>query len=618
MNPVYGYGNQSNTSSSAGYVPSNSNQASPTPYPINDSINDSLDESIAGLHSNMNGLSLSQPLQHPLHESNQMPVNKLSGYEAYDSSQNSIPNYLKNQHNVQDTPPPVFNSNITSPPSNPLSATSSVTNLNINNTSMGYSKSESNLVAPRNNHHNRSVSSTSSVLDRSNDNISVVDFNQNVITQYLGDNSNHLMPRIKTIELYRKNARKSNDPMVLFQYAQYMLQTALLLDKDGDGSNTNLGPSSIENSPLRGPVDGKDHKKSKSSNSFDLSNLSEGSVNDKKLKRALLNEAVLYLKKLSDKGYVDAQYLLADAYSSGALGKVENKEAYVLFQAAAKRGHTESAYRTSYCFEEGLGTGRDARKAVEYLKMAASKNHPAAMYKLGVYSFYGRMGLPTNDVNTKKMGIKWLERASNVANELIAAAPYELGKIYFNGFKDIVIEDKKYALELYSRAAALGHVQSSAILGHYYEIGEIVPQDSNLSIHYYTQAALGGDPNSMLAMCAWYLVGNDPYLPKDENESFEWAKRAAMCNLPKGQFALANFYDKGIGCEKNPNEAQSWYIKAAENGDEKAIGRINNKELANKLQRKLKKKQSNKKMPAITSNLDFEAKSAQDKDCVIM
>ncbi|EGV63025.1 HCP-like protein [Yamadazyma tenuis ATCC 10573] len=409
--------------------------------------------------------------------------------------------------------------------------------------------------------------------------------------------------------------------MVLFQFAQYMLQTALLLDTDAHNS----GPTSVENSPKRGPADGTKesshkHEKSKSGNSFDLSKLDDNSVNDKRLRIALLKEAVIYLRKLADKGYVDAQYLLGDACSSGALGKVDNKEAFVLFQAAAKHGHVESAFRTSYCYEEGLGTGRDARKAIEYLKMAASKNHAAAMYKLGVYSFYGRMGLSQTDVNVKKMGIKWLSRASNVATELIAAAPYELGKIYFHGFKDIVITDKKYALELYSQAAALGHVESSALLGHFYEVGEIVPQDSNLSIHYYTQAALGGDPNSMLAMCAWYLVGNDPFLPKDENESFEWAKRAAMCNLAKGQFALANFYDKGIGCDKNASEAQKWYIKAGENGDEKAIGRITDKELAAKLQKAFKKKKPDtQSVPSIASNLNFDSKSvAQEKDCVIM
>lgn len=541
------------------------------------------------------------------------------------------------------TPPPVFAKDgpITSPPSNPLSATSSVTNLNIsgskpqfnnlNGSASGsnightaHSRSDNNLLASVTDTgkygHTRSVSSMSSFFYDRNDNASMVDFSQNIIQLYLGDNSNHLLPRIKTIELYRKNAKKSNDPTVLFQYAQYMLQTALMLDLDGangggsisqvtsgDGSSTKMlsdkNRAASSSALALDKMKKASHSKSKSTNSLDLGNL-ENAVDDKMLKKALLKEAVFYLKKLADKGYVEAQYLLADAYSSGALGKVDNREAFTLFQAAAKHGHIESAFRTSYCYEEGLGTGRDARKAVEYLRMAASKNHAAAMYKLGVYSFYGRMGL-SSSIDTKKIGIKWLTRACSVATELTAAAPYELGKIFFNGFHDIVIADKKYSLELYSQAAALGHVRAAALLGQFYEFGDIVPQDLNLSIHYYTQAALGGDPESMLAMCAWYLVGNEPHLQKDENEAFEWAKRAAMCNFPKAQYALGNFYEKGIGCIKNHAESQMWYRKAVENGDEKSLSRVDDKEFVAKMLKKLKKHSST-------------SRAAQEKDCIIM
>ncbi|EGW31688.1 uncharacterized protein SPAPADRAFT_62294, partial [Spathaspora passalidarum NRRL Y-27907] len=318
------------------------------------------------------------------------------------------------------TPPPVFASKesvVVSPVSNPLSATSSVTNFNLNAPmdNQAFSRSENNLVAPSFGKfgHNRSVSSTSSFFyDKSSDNASMIDFNQNVIQQYLGDNSSHLMPRIKTIDLYRKNAKKSNDPAVLFQYAQYMLQTALILDAEANNNEVSTSSQSSGSQGADSPVtrSSENSPKRGKSKSIDLNNTSSmdmDSVNDKRLKRALLKEAVHYLKRLSDKGYVEAQYLLGDAYSSGALGKIENREAFVLFQSAAKHGHIESAYRTAYCYEEGLGTGRDSRKAVEYLKIAAAKNHPAAMYKLGVYSFYSKMGLP-NNMNTKKMGIKWL------------------------------------------------------------------------------------------------------------------------------------------------------------------------------------------------------------------
>ena len=469
------------------------------------------------------------------------------------------------------------------------------------------SKSESNLISPGNRKgHYRSVSSLSSFFYDKPDTSSIVDLSHNVVQEHLGKNNDHLMPRIKTLELYRQSAKKSKDPVVLFQYAQYMLQTALMVDaKEGsdashgeEAANTSLSTynSSTTISPMKLSL-------------RPGSPFSSGKQ-DSNLKKSMLKEAFFYLKKLSDKGYVDAQYLLADAYSSGALGKVNNKEAFLLFLFAAKHGHSESAYRTSYCFEVGLGTGRDARKAIEFLKMAALKNHPAAMYKLGIYCFYGRMGLP-RDRDTKKDGIKWLSRATNVANELTAAAPFELGKLHYYGYLDIIIPDKNYALELFAQAAALGHVESAALLGQCYEFGEVVNQDSNLSIHYYTQAALGGDPESMLAMCAWYLVGNEPYLYKDDVEAFEWAKRAAICRLPKAEITLASFYQKGIGCAKDNAEAQKWYEKAARDGEIKALSKITNADVAKSIQ-KLKKWKK-----AQLLNPDSSV-SSRNSDCAIM
>lgn len=412
-------------------------------------------------------------------------------------------------------------------------------------------------------------------------NESMSDVSHNLIKQYLGENSqSSLLPRMKTIEMYRKNVKKSNDPKVLFQYAQYMLQTALTLQ----------------------PSDAPENSGDKSS------------TTERDLKKQFLKEAVHYLKKLSDKGYTDAQYLLADAYSSGALGKVDNKEAFALFQGAAKHGHIESAYRTAYCYEEGLGTTRDSRRAVDFLKFAAAKNHPAAMYKLGMYSFYSKMGFADN-TNVKKSGIQWLTRAVTRANELTNAAPYELAKIQDAGFLDIVIPDHKYAMELYVQSASLGHVKSAAILGKAYEMGDdVVPQDPDLSIHYYSQAALGGDAESMLALCAWYLVGNPPNLPKDENEAFQWALAAANLKFTKALYTVGHFYEKGIGCEANLETAKSWYKMARDRGDEKAaikLQKLGSSESATANQSKSNGKKEDPKRKK-------SKKDKKDKDCVIM
>lgn len=371
-------------------------------------------------------------------------------------------------------------------------------------------------------------------------NESVADLSHQLISRYLGESNNSsLVPRSKTIEMYRENVKKSKDVNVLFQYAQYMLQTALTMDLTDEAAK-----------------------------------VEDSSVSQEDLKKRFLKEAQHYLKKLSVKGYVDAQYLLGDVYASGALGKIENKESFMLFQAAAKHGHVESAYRTAYCFEEGLGTTRDSRKALDFLKFAASRNHPSAMYKLGLYCFYGRMGLPT-DFNTKQNGIKWLSRAAARANELTCAAPYELAKIYEQGFLDIVIPDQKYAMDLYIQSASLGYRPAATLLGQIYETGnETVPQDTSLSVHYYTQAALKGDPVAMLGLCAWYLLGAEPAFTKDESEAFQWALRAAQQGYPKGQFTLGYFYEKGKGCELNMESAWKWYQKAADNRDLRAINKM--------------------------------------------
>lgn len=410
-------------------------------------------------------------------------------------------------------------------------------------------------------------------------NESVADMSHQAVSKYLGEDSNtSLVPRLKTIEMYRENVKKSKDANLLFQFAQYMLQTALTMDDNEQ------------------PVGGSE------------------SMNQSELKRKFLKEAVHYLRKLSVKGYADAQYLLGDVCASGALGKVENKEAFTLFQAAAKHGHIESAYRTAYCFEEGLGTTRDSRKALDFLKFAASRNHPSAMYKLGLYSFYGRMGLPT-DVNTKQNGIKWLSRAAARANELTCAAPYELAKIYQNGFIDIIIPDEKYATELYIQAATLGHAPSSTLLGQIYETGnDTIQQDTSLSVHYYTQAALKGDPVAMLGLCAWYLIGAEPAFAKDENEAFQWALRAATAGFPKAQFTLGYFYEKGKGCESNMDNAWKWYEKAAKNKDPRALAKMKQREPVKDQLSLNKKHKKSKSVSTINLFKSFDGSSSENWD----
>lgn len=455
---------------------------------------------------------------------------------------------------------------------------------------------------------------------------SAFDLSQTFLSANLGPNSSSLVPRMKTIEMYRKNAKKSNDPVIQFQFAQYMLQTALLASTASASANMAKSPLfsgldddedfDLEFAPL--PNHNGTRHTSQLSNASILSLGNTGNSNNAasaseaggspmlepysakdeyRIKRGLLKESISLLRKLADRGYADAQYLLGDAYSSGALGKSDLKESFALFQLAAKHGHAEASYRTALCLEEGWGTSKDPRKALQFLRQAASRNHPGAMLRLGVACFYGKLGLhigasTANRVKIQQEGIKWLTRAADVANEIFPQGPYELAKIYEDGYRDLVFKDLQYSVQLYVKSADLNYVPAASKLGHAYEYGELgCPQDAALSIHYYTIGAMGGDATAMLAMCAWYMVGAEPMLPRNEEEAYEWALRAAERGLPKAQYATGYFVENGIGTERDILQASKWYHLAADGGDERAIERIkNNRILAAKPNTKHRKK----------------------------
>ena len=44
--------------------------------------------------------------------------------------------------------------------------------------------------------------------------------------------------------------------------------------------------------------------------------------------------------------------------------------------------------------------------------------------------------------------------------------------------------------------------------------------------------------------------------------------------MPKGEYAIGYFTEMGIGCRREPLEANMWYARASEQGEERAAGRL--------------------------------------------
>ncbi|PGH12238.1 hypothetical protein AJ79_04418 [Helicocarpus griseus UAMH5409] len=357
------------------------------------------------------------------------------------------------------------------------------------------------------------------------------------LRQSVGNNAS-LLSHKQTFDMYLANVKKTNDPGAQYEFAVFMIHASQ------EPEDNQPSPDSPHPENLR-------HVK----------------------KADLLREAKAILQRLSDRSYPYAQYYLADGLASGLFnkGKPDYDKAFPLFVAASKHGHAEAGYRAALCYEFGWGSRQDGAKAVQFYRQAASKNHPGAMSRLGRACLAGDMGL----VKRYREGVTWMKRAAESADHQYNTAPYELGLLHETGYGDDVFQDETYAAQLFTKSAELGHPDAAYRLGDAYEHGKLnCPVDPALSVHFYTCAAQQGHPMAMMALCAWFMVGAEPLLSKDEYEAYEWARRAAELGLPKAEYAVGYFTEMGIGCRRDPLEANVWYVKAADQGDERAKHRI--------------------------------------------
>ncbi|TQS37475.1 hypothetical protein Golomagni_02050 [Golovinomyces magnicellulatus] len=279
-------------------------------------------------------------------------------------------------------------------------------------------------------------------------------------------------------------------------------------------------------------------------------------------------EAHRILKKLVAQQNVEAMFFLADCYGRGAPGlEVDHKEAFSLYQSAAKVGHAAAAYRTAVCCElgneEGGGTRKDPLKAIQWYKRAAMLGDTPAMYKMGIVLLKGLLGQQRNP----REAIGWLKRAAERADAENPHALHELALLYEQpqSSENSVIRDEAYSFQLFQQAADLGYKFSQFRLGCAYEYGLFnCPIDPKLSILWYSRAAAQGEHQSELALSGWYLTGSEGVLQQSDTEAYLWARKAAIAGLAKAEYAMGYFTEVGIGSPGNLDDAKRWYWRAAE------------------------------------------------------
>lgn len=286
-----------------------------------------------------------------------------------------------------------------------------------------------------------------------------------------------------------------------------------------------------------------------------------------KTRERYLMDAFKLLKKLVQMQNSEAMFYLADCYGRGALGlEADTKEAFTLYQSAAKAGHAAAAYRTAVCCElgndDGGGTRKDPLKAIQWYKRAATLGDTPAMYKMGMIQLKGLLGQPKNP----REAVGWLKRAAERADAENPHALHELGLLYEQpqSAEGSVVRDESYSFQLFNQAADLGYKFSQFRLGAAYEYGLLdCPIDPRQSIMWYSRAAAQEEHQSELALSGWYLTGSEGVLQQSDTEAYLWARKAAISGLAKAEYAMGYFTEVGIGAPAALEDAKRWYWRAA-------------------------------------------------------
>lgn len=335
------------------------------------------------------------------------------------------------------------------------------------------------------------------------------------------------------VEQYRARIKGDPDPEAHFAYAKYLIDAA-----------KKIGAKATDQRAVR------------------------------KYRETLLAEALKTIRRLATQGdaYSEAQFYLANCCGSGLLGlQVDHERAYHLYLQAAKQNHPAASYRVAVCNELGVGTRKDASRAFAFYRKAASLGDTSAMYKLGMILLSGSLGQPKNI----REAIGWLKRAAEQADEENPHALHELALLHETPNSNIVVHDEVYAKDLFTKAAQLGFVPSQYKLGFCYEYGLLgCPIDPKRSIAWYTKAAEKGNAEAELALSGWYLTGSEGVLPQSDAEAYLWARRAANKGLSKAEFAVGYYAEQGIGVKQDMEFARRWYMRAAAQGNKRAMSRL--------------------------------------------
>ncbi len=237
------------------------------------------------------------------------------------------------------------------------------------------------------------------------------------------------------------------------------------------------------------------------------------------------------IKRQAIHGFPQAQFLIGSQYQMGIGVKQDLSIAKDWYEKSAKQNYLKADYALALLYLEGEGVDKNYQKAEHWLKTAALKGDEDAQFLLGQIYEFG-LGNKTDKNYISKNLAASKAMYGLAATSSVPQAQYNLAQLYISG-----LLDETHHRDEQSRYHKLA-----------YEL--------------FSQAAKANMPEAELAL-AYYHVAN----PKNERQ-LGFAFNAAKNNSSaKAKFLLALMSSRGIGMNKNQQNALEYLKASAANGN---------------------------------------------------
>ena len=125
----------------------------------------------------------------------------------------------------------------------------------------------------------------------------------------------------------------------------------------------------------------------------------------------------------------------------------------------------------------------------------------------------------------------------------------------------------------YDEAANQGNADAEYALGLIYYKGEIGRINLAASLEYFRRAMVNGNQDAIFMLGEMYYNGYE--VDKDYNEAMDYyVEYERLTHSSDAQYMIGKMYCEGEGVAKNVETGTKWLKKAAEQGNEDAVAKL--------------------------------------------